>query len=77
MTDRLYRLTRHLRAGGRAILARRAGGRALPALRADRRAITALEYGIIASALAFVIVTAFRQLGTPVSQIFFNVSSSI
>ena len=35
----------------------------------DERAITALEYGIIASALAFVFIAAFARLGTPLRMI--------
>jgi pilus assembly protein Flp/PilA len=44
---------------------------------ADRTAITALEYGIIASALAFVIIAAFTSLGTPLSTIFTNVGNKL
>ncbi len=43
----------------------------------DRRAVTALEYGIIASVLAFVIVAIFTNLGTPLSSIFANVGSKL
>ena len=43
----------------------------------DRRAVTALEYGIIASALAFVLIAAFTQLGPPLSSIFSNVGSKL
>ena len=46
-------------------------------LLSDRRAITALEYGIIASALAFVIVAIFTNLGTPLSTIFSNVGTRL
>jgi Flp pilus assembly pilin Flp len=46
-------------------------------LRLDRRAVTALEYGIIASALALVLMAAFRGLGTPISQALAGVGSSI
>jgi Flp pilus assembly pilin Flp len=49
----------------------------LQILRSDRRAVTALEYGIIASALAFVLIAAFGSLSTPISQIFSNVGKSI
>jgi Flp pilus assembly pilin Flp len=49
----------------------------LPALLRDRRGITALEYGIIASALAFVFIVAFANLGTPLSIIFAKVGSSL
>jgi len=47
-----------------------------PMLR-DRRAVTALEYGIIASALAFVLIAAFAALGPPLSSIFSNVGSKL
>ena len=46
-------------------------------LRRDHRAITALEYGIIASALAFVFIAAFTHLGTPLSVIFSSVGSGL
>jgi Flp pilus assembly pilin Flp len=43
----------------------------------DRRAITAVEYGLIASAMAFVLVNIFLSLGTPISQIFVNLGTKI
>ncbi len=46
-------------------------------LSGDRRAVTALEYGIIASALAFVLIAAFTSLGSPLSTIFANVGSKL
>jgi pilus assembly protein Flp/PilA len=46
-------------------------------LRLDRRAVTALEYGIIASTLAVVFIAAFAKLGTPISQVLYNIGSSI
>jgi len=46
-------------------------------LRFDRRAVTALEYGIIASALAFVLMAAFAKLGTSISGVLYGVGSSI
>jgi len=49
----------------------------LQSLRSDRRGVTALEYGIIASALAFVLIVVFGNLGTPISQILANVGSKI
>ncbi len=49
----------------------------LQSLRSDRRAVTALEYGIIASALAFVLIAAFGSFSTPISQIITNVGKSI
>ncbi len=54
-----------------------AGFAALASLLRDRRAITALEYGLIASALAFVLIAAFTSLGTPLSTIFNNVGSKL
>ena len=50
---------------------------ALAPLLRDRRAVTALEYGIIASALAFVLIAAFTSLGPPLSTIFTNVGSKL
>ena len=47
------------------------------AFRRDAKAITALEYGIIASALAFVLIAAFTSLGTPLSTIFAKVGNSL
>ena len=47
------------------------------ALRRDTRGITALEYGIIASALAFVLIAAFSSLGTPLSIIMSKVGSGL
>jgi Flp pilus assembly pilin Flp len=49
----------------------------LGALWSDRRAITAVEYGLIASAMAFVLVNIFLSLGTPISQIFVNLGTKI
>jgi Flp pilus assembly pilin Flp len=47
------------------------------ALYSDRRGITALEYGIIASWLAFVVIAAFTHMGTSLSTIFLEVSSGL
>ncbi len=55
----------------------RTGPVALRSLLRDRQAITALEYGIIASALAFVLVAIFTNLGTPLSAIFSNVGTKL
>lgn len=49
----------------------------LGALWSDRRAITAVEYGLIASAMAFVLINIFLSLGTPISQIFVNLGTKI
>jgi pilus assembly protein Flp/PilA len=51
--------------------------RRLRVLRLDRRAVTALEYGIIASTLAVVLIAAFAKLGTPISEALYGVGSSI
>jgi Flp pilus assembly pilin Flp len=56
------------------------GPRALNGLKAlwsDHRAITAVEYGLIASAMAFVLVNIFLSLGTPISQIFVSLGTKI
>ena len=50
---------------------------ALSSLLRDRRAVTALEYGLIASALAFVLIAIFTSLGTPLSSVFTNVGSKL
>jgi Flp pilus assembly pilin Flp len=47
------------------------------ALRSDQRAVTALEYGIIASALAFVLIAVFFNLSTVLGTSISNVSSRI
>jgi Flp pilus assembly pilin Flp len=39
--------------------------------------VTALEYGLIASALAFVLIAIFASLGPPLSTIFSNVGSRL
>jgi pilus assembly protein Flp/PilA len=49
----------------------------LRVLRVDRRAVTALEYGIIASALAFVLIAVFFSLSTVISAQFSGVTSKI
>jgi Flp pilus assembly pilin Flp len=46
-------------------------------LRSDRRAVTALEYGIIASALAFLLMAIFARLGTSISAALQGVGNSI
>jgi Flp pilus assembly pilin Flp len=43
----------------------------------DLRAMTATEYALIASALAFVLIASFAQLGVPLAQIFTNLGSRI
>jgi Flp pilus assembly pilin Flp len=54
-----------------------AHGRRLAALWSDRRGITALEYGIMASWLAFIIIGAFVKFGQSISSIFSTVGGSI
>ncbi len=49
----------------------------LVSLSRDRRGVTALEYGLIASALAFVLIGIFASLGPPLSAIFSNVGSKL
>jgi Flp pilus assembly pilin Flp len=49
----------------------------LAALRADRRGITALEYGIMASWLAFIIIGAFVKFGAGISGIMGSVGGSL
>jgi Flp pilus assembly pilin Flp len=49
----------------------------LTEFRRDSAGITALEYGIIASALAFVLIAAFSSLGTPLSTIMSKVGSGL
>ena len=49
----------------------------LTEFRRDTAGITALEYGIIASALAFVFIVAFTSLGTPISTIMSKVGSGL
>ncbi len=46
-------------------------------LRADRRAVTALEYGLIASLVAVVIIVAVRTLGTSLSTTFNKVATTL
>jgi pilus assembly protein Flp/PilA len=46
-------------------------------LRADKRAVTALEYGLIASLIAVVIIGAVTSLGTSISSTFKTIASSL
>jgi len=46
-------------------------------MRTDRLAVTALEYGLIASLVAVVIIAAVRVLGTNLSTTFQKVATSI
>jgi pilus assembly protein Flp/PilA len=47
------------------------------ALRNDKRGVTALEYGLIASLIAVVIITAVTNLGTNLTSTFNTISSSL
>jgi pilus assembly protein Flp/PilA len=47
------------------------------ALRMDRRAVTAIEYAIIASLIAVVIVVAVTDIGTKLPVIFNKVSTEL
>ncbi len=47
------------------------------ALKADRRAVTAIEYALIASLVAVVIVTAVAGIGTKLPVIFNKVSTEL
>jgi pilus assembly protein Flp/PilA len=46
-------------------------------LRNDKRGVTALEYGLIASLIAVVIITAVTNLGTNLTHTFNTISSSL
>jgi len=46
-------------------------------LRGDRRAVTALEYGLIASLVALVIIGAVTTLGTHLSTTFNTVATKL
>jgi Flp pilus assembly pilin Flp len=66
----------------RALRARREGQmqkriRGLAVFLADRRGITALEYGIVASWLAFVVVVAFTNLGADLTIMINKVATSL
>uniref|UniRef100_A0A8J4H9N4 Flp family type IVb pilin n=1 Tax=Acidicaldus sp. TaxID=1872105 RepID=A0A8J4H9N4_9PROT len=47
------------------------------ALKTDRRAVTALEYGLIASLIAVVIVTGVKLIGTNLSTMFTSVAGNL
>jgi pilus assembly protein Flp/PilA len=47
------------------------------ALKTDRRAVTAIEYAIIASLVAVVIVVAVKSIGTKLPIIFNEVSTEL
>jgi pilus assembly protein Flp/PilA len=47
------------------------------ALKTDRRAVTAIEYALIASLVAVVIVTAVASIGTKLPIIFNKVSTEL
>ena len=46
-------------------------------LRVDRRAVTALEYGLIASLIAVVIIGTVTTLGTNLSNMFQNIANNV
>ena len=46
-------------------------------LKGDRRGVTALEYGLIASLIAVVIIVALTTLGTNLSNTFSNIASEL
>ncbi len=50
---------------------------ALLALRNDKRAVTAMEYGLIASLIAVVIIGAVKGVGTSVTAAFTTISSAM
>jgi pilus assembly protein Flp/PilA len=43
----------------------------------DRRGVTAMEYGLIASLIAVVIITGLTALGTKLSTLFTNISTQL
>jgi pilus assembly protein Flp/PilA len=46
-------------------------------LRGDKRAVTALEYGLIASLVAVVIIVAVTALGTNLSSTFNKIATTL
>jgi len=46
-------------------------------LRNDRRGVTALEYGLIASLIAVVIITAVTSIGTELAARFTTIATAI
>jgi pilus assembly protein Flp/PilA len=46
-------------------------------VKSDRRAVTAMEYGLIASLVAVVIITTVTQLGTRLNTIFNTISTAL
>ncbi len=51
--------------------------RAWLVLRADRRAVTAMEYGLIAGALAVMVVVAFDTFGIGLIDAFTRISAEL
>jgi pilus assembly protein Flp/PilA len=49
----------------------------LRALRSDRRAVTALEYGLIASMVSIVIISAITNEGRSLSTVFNKIATSL
>jgi pilus assembly protein Flp/PilA len=46
-------------------------------VRRDTRAVTAMEYGLIASLIAIVVIGAITTVGTNLSSVFSSVASSL
>ena len=46
-------------------------------LKTDRRAVTALEYGLIASLIAVIIIGGVTMIGTRLSAVFTEVGNSL
>jgi pilus assembly protein Flp/PilA len=49
----------------------------LESLKSDRKGVTALEYGLIASLIAVVIITAVALLGTSISTQFTTIAGRV
>jgi pilus assembly protein Flp/PilA len=52
-------------------------GQLLNRIRGDQRGVTAMEYGLIASLVAVVLISALTKLGTSLSATFANVSAHL
>jgi pilus assembly protein Flp/PilA len=51
--------------------------RLLTALRNDKRGVTALEYGLIASLIAVVIITSVTSIGTKMNTAFNTIANAM
>lgn len=49
----------------------------LTLLRGDKKGVTAIEYGLIAGAIAVVIIGAVQLLGTNISTAFTNIANAL